>query len=480
MGEGAFSDLTYAAAGVSLNDGNATGKRIIKWLRSQGMDAAGLFGGAVDVSQFKERKVFLNVTDSTLGYEVGDIQMFGTRIAENALSSAHGMPIAMLDYVAVPTGEMGDNVFEFVKGVSMGCLSHESRCPVIGGESAEMQGTYQEGKMDGYVHLLAINGNDGTNTVLELTDMIREMEQPLVVASTDGTGTKTKIIRNPEDIIYHGFNDVSVQGVKPVAFALYVAGNVPEEELDEIVTKAERISQTLGVKMLCAGKYVKEGVYEKGEVDIAGTAIGLVDGKNIITGKNVKDGDVIIGLCTDGLMTNGYSLARKFCEMLIKDEVVGCMDSSVAELGGRSFREELSRPHRPYTDILFGYGDIKGVLDMFPGMVHGMAHITGGGQEDNIIRMIPDGYRVIPNEGDVLPVPPFMEMMRRYGVKEEELRHSLNMGVGFTLIADAGAAVDIIKYVNENERRYGKIKGVERRAAEIGHVEKVKKYARGQ
>ena len=148
------------------------------------------------------------------------------------------------------------------------------------------------------------------------------------------------------------------------------------------------------------------------------TTDGVIDKKNLITGSGVVLGDVIIGFGVDGLMTNGYSLARYICDEMVKSREVESWDTQMRELNGRSIRYELSRPHRPMTDILFGYDNIEGVLSKFPGSIKGMAHITGGGQPDNIVRMVPDDCMALVN-GSVLPTPPLMQLFREKGIKKK-------------------------------------------------------------
>ena len=187
---------------------------------------------------------------------------------------------------------------------------------------------------------------------------------------------------------------------------------------------------------------------------VAGQPVGIDDKKDIIDGSNVKKGDVIVGIATDGLMTNGYTLARRLC-------------NEITELNKESLKEELSRPHRYFTDVLFGYENIEGILTKFRGKVKGMAHITGGGQDGNIIRMIPSGLIACLSK-DVLPVPRIMNLFGNHGVSQDELYRTFNMGVGFTLTVSNNCSKEITNYINKNFRY--SIKGVDRKAAQIGEI----------
>lgn len=462
-----LSDLTYEKAGVSIKAQNKVNAEVGKRLKKLGMKAEGLFGGVVDLSRFKRKrysKVYV-VCHPLLPEEGVDIKTQGKKTVERAFKSVEGVAIGTLDYVAL--AEMGTVVPDFVEGVALASLKHN--CPVLGGESAEMKDTYRRGKMDAFVHVITLQKKSQPG--VDISDLIKDMEQPLLVASTDGTGTKTKIVRNPEDIIYHGFNDIGAQGVKPIAFSPYIAGDVGRKELVEIANKAYKISINLRVQNINLTIWQNRN-YLLGEVDIAGTVIGLIDKKDLITGSEVKPGDNIVGIGVDGLMTNGYTLARYVCDELVKSGHVKDWDTPMEELNGKTIRKELSRPHRPMTDILFGYHGLEGVLSKFPGAVKGMAHITGGGLPDNVVRMVPDNCRVIITKYSH-PVPPIMKLFMKKGIKEDEMFNTFNMGVGYTLTVSRDATEDVIAYINQNFRR--KILGVNREARLIGSVFERKK-----
>lgn len=455
-----FSNITYESAGVSVKAQNEVNAAVVQRLRKMGMKAEGLFGGAVDVSVFKGKNALLDIAGATFSSSISqDMEYYGRLMAKFAFENARGKDIGTLDYFA--SARMGDFIADFVEGVAVESL--DRGCHVLGGESAQMQDTYKEGVFDAFVHVLSIRDDKG----YDISSIINNMDKPLLVASTDGTGTKTKIVRNPEDIIYHGFNDIGAQGAKPVAFALYISGAVDESELKSIDKKADYISKTLGVGKLRSIIAKKDGAYLAGEVDIAGTVIGIIDKKDFITGAGVKEGDIVIGINVDGLMTNGYTLARKLCNTFVEEGIVKGFDEPVLELNGKSLRHELSKPHRPMTDILFGYDNIAGVLSEFEGDIKGTAHITGGGQPDNIIRMIPNEYKVVVRR-DVLPVPPLMQLFRMHGTTNDVLYETFNMGIGFTLTVSEEAAEPVVRYINEHFRY--RVEGVDRQAARIGTI----------
>lgn len=463
-----LSEITYENAGVSVKEQNATNSEIIRRIRNLGMNAEGLFGGAVSLKDYKNHdKVFLDMKCSAvMGNNFDDLKELGYRTAESTFNRVSGIPVGALDYIASPV--MKTTLADFVEGVALSSIGR--KCTVLGGETAEMKDTYKKDCMDAFVHVLAIN-HEGIG--LDITDIIRNMEDPLLVVSTDGTGTKTKFIRNPEDIIYHGSNDLAPLGVKILGFGLYVAGNVAIKDIKSLDKKASSIASRLNVKKFDTATYYKE-TYMKGEMDIAGTVFGIIDRKDLITGEQVTADDEIIGITVDGFMTNGYTLARRFTDELIKSGKVKSIDEKISELNNESIREALSKPHRYMTDILFG-DKTEGILSRFKGKIHAMAHITGGGIPDNIIRTIPKQYNVIVYK-HALKLPPIMQYFHDNGLNSEEIYNNLNAGIGYTLTVAYDAADEIADYIDMNYRY--SIKGLDRQALMIGTIEQNPKNPR--
>ncbi|MFC1728591.1 AIR synthase-related protein [Nanoarchaeota archaeon] len=460
-----FSDMSYEASGVSIRDQNKVNSEVSKRLKKHGMDAKGLFGGAVDLSDYKDKKFArLDIGCAPISSTYDHAKEKGKAAFQLASSNLKGKLIGTLDYIA--SQEMGEFIPDFVEGIALESMTRG--CVVLGGESAQMKDTYNQGMFDSFVHVLGINQHGA----IDVAKAIEGMSTPLLVASTDGTGTKPKVFRHPrdstpEDIIAHGFNDISAQGVKPAGFSLYIAGNVPKETLKKIDKKATEIAKRCGVAMLPSTLVQTEKAYQEGSIDIAGTVVGFVDKKYLVTGSDVKPGNVLVGVSVDGLMTNGYTLGRDFSDELVKKGEVKSWDDPMDALNGKSLRYELSRPHRPMNDILFGYEGVEGVVSKFD--VKGMAHITGGGQPDNIVRMVPKGCKAVVSK-DVLPVPPFMALCRQYGIKDEELYQTFNMGVGYTLTVPKEQAGELVDYINKHFRN--RIQDVSREAAQIGVIKK--------
>ena len=163
-------------------------------------------------------------------------------------------------------------------------------------------------------------------------------------------------------------------------------------------------------------------------------------------------------------MTNGFTLARALCQQLEEEKGID----------KRTLTRELSRPYRPMTDILFGYDGKQGILSKFKRYIKGMAHITGGGQPDNIVRMIPDGCKAIVQK-QALPIFLLMRLFQEYDLVEgKELYDVFNMGVGFTFTVANGKEVEIVEHINRNYR--SRIQGVDRRAAHIGKIVEQNKF----
>jgi len=255
-----------------------------------------------------------------------------------------------------------------------------------------------------------------------------DMQDPVLVASTDGVGTKTKVaVRTGRyaglgaDIVNHCVNDILVQGARPLFFLDYVAmGRLLPERAAEIVTGAAGACEALGVALLGGETAEMPGVYVEGELDIVGTVVGVVNRSRLIDGSRIQPGDAVIALPSSGLHTNGYSLARLALDGLDWEE-------ARADLGGERLGDLLTVPHRAYPGA-FAALTSAGVD------VRGMAHITGGGLVDNPPRVFPPGMGMRVDLGS-WTVPPLFELIvREAGVERHEAFRALNMGVGFLLI----------------------------------------------
>ncbi len=267
--------------------------------------------------------------------------------------------------------------------------------------------------------------------------------QPVLVSSIDGVGTKLKIAIDynkhdtvGKDIVNHCVNDILVQGAKPLFFMDYFAtGKLNSEILLSIVGGLSEACQANGVALLGGETAEMPGLYGVGDYDLAGNIVGIVERDRIITGQSVEPGDAIVGLASNGLHTNGYSLARyvlfEHSGMKVNDYV----PELEAEIG-----EVLLQPHRCY------YNSLYPALEKFD--IHAMAHITGGGFYDNIPRVLPSDTRAVIDRRSWETPAVFRYIQQKGNIADHEMYRSFNMGIGMVVIISREQAPYFIDYLN--------------------------------
>jgi phosphoribosylformylglycinamidine cyclo-ligase len=269
------------------------------------------------------------------------------------------------------------------------------------------------------------------------------LQQPVLVASADGVGTKLKIafatgIHNTigRDLVNHCVNDILVQGARPLFFLDYVAtGKLAPDTVAGIIEGITNGCRENGCVLLGGETAEMPGFYADGEYDVAGFIVGVVDREKIIDGKAIAPGDVVLGLPSVGLHTNGYSLARK----LFFEDAGYDTDTHLDELG-ETVGAALLRPHLSYLPAL------KDLLDR--AVIKGLAHITGGGLLENIPRILPEGTAVTIQR-DTWPVLPLFAVMQRLGnIEDAEMFRTFNMGVGMVLICAPSDAEKILSHLH--------------------------------
>jgi phosphoribosylformylglycinamidine cyclo-ligase len=275
-------------------------------------------------------------------------------------------------------------------------------------------------------------------------------EQPVLVSSTDGVGTKLKIAFLMDkhdtvgiDLVAMCVNDIVVQGARPLFFLDYLAtGDLDNQVAAQIITGIGEGCQQARCVLIGGETAEMPGMYQPGEYDLAGFAVGLVDNSKIIDGSEIRVGHRLIGIASDGLHSNGYSLVRKICFDVLKLAV----DSHVPELSS-TLGEELIRPTRIYSELMLN------LIKDLP--IHGLAHITGGGIADNIIRIIPKMCSVVIDTG-TWEVPPIFSFLQQAGaVTDEEMRRTFNLGIGMIAVVPEDSAREILERLNAmNERAY--------------------------
>ncbi len=259
-----------------------------------------------------------------------------------------------------------------------------------------------------------------------------EMSEPILVASADGVGTKLKIafetgIHNTvgQDLVNHCVNDILVQGARPLFFLDYFAtGKLEPDVTASVVEGMAKACKENGCVLLGGETAEMPDFYTAGEYDLAGFIVGVVDKKRVIEGKNITAGDVVLGLPSNGLQTNGYSLARK-----LFFEIGGYkVDSYIAELG-ETIGEALLKTHQSFLK------PIDKLLDT--GKIKGLVHITGGGFLENIPRILPENVGVEIKRGTWHELPIFGLMQTLGNVEEAEMFRAFNMGIGMIVICAA-------------------------------------------
>jgi len=270
------------------------------------------------------------------------------------------------------------------------------------------------------------------------------LQHPVLVASADGVGTKLKIafltgVHNTigRDLVNHCVNDILVQGARPLFFLDYIAtGKLLPDVVAAIVEGIANGCRENGCVLLGGETAEMPDFYSAGEYDVAGFIVGIVDREKTIDGKRIAPGDVLLGLPSVGLHTNGYSLARKLFFEVAGYEV----DTRLDELG-MTIGEALLQPHLSYLKPL------EGLLNS--GVIKGLAHITGGGLTDNIPRILPGGTAVEIDKGSWPLLPVFTLMQKIGNVSDSEMYRTFNMGVGMVIVTSPSDAETIKSHLEQ-------------------------------
>ncbi|MYN63740.1 MAG: phosphoribosylformylglycinamidine cyclo-ligase [Acidobacteria bacterium] len=296
------------------------------------------------------------------------------------------------------------------------------------------------------------------------------MNEPVLVASADGVGTKLAVASAAGvhttvgvDLVNHCVNDILVQGARPVFFLDYLATGRLSPDVSAAVIEGIAIGCRQNGCALLGGETAEmPGFYTDGQYDLAGFVVGLVDRARIIDGRSIVPGDVLIGLPSSGLHTNGYSLARR-----ILFDRLGLRVDSVVEALDCTVGEELLRTHRSYQSA------VRPVIET--GCVKGIAHITGGGLTENVPRILPDGCAAIIDP-ERWEAPPIFDFLRERGeVPEADMYRTFNMGIGLVVVCGREDAHRVVsKFITCGEIGAGLIGNV----GEAGDGKRLVQYAR--
>lgn len=284
------------------------------------------------------------------------------------------------------------------------------------------------------------------------------LEQPVLVASADGVGTKLAVAHMAgdystvgRDLVNHCVNDILVQGARPLFFLDYVGAGVLEPaQMVRLVAGAAAGCRENGCALLGGETAEMPGLYRPGDYELVGFIVGMVDRSRVVDGSRVGAGDVLVGLPSSGLHTNGYSLARH----VLFERMGLAIDDTVPDMrDARRVGELLLATHLSY---------LKSVAPLLehPGL-HGMAHITGGGLTDNLPRMLPPGTHATIRLGS-WEIPELFHVLERHGdVSGEEMFQVFNMGIGYVLIVDPTRLEDVLARLRDAGQRTSVIGAVE-------------------
>jgi phosphoribosylformylglycinamidine cyclo-ligase len=282
---------------------------------------------------------------------------------------------------------------------------------------------------------------------------LKKYKNPVLVSSVDGVGTKLKVAFGMDkhdtvgqDLVNHCVNDIAVCGAEPVFFLDYLAFGELNPDVAETIIKGFSIACRQNGCALIGGETAEmPGLYDEKEYDMSGTIVGIVDKSKVINGKKIRKGDVLIGFPSNGLHTNGYSLARKilFSKYSLKDKPAGF---------SRSIGSELLKVHKPYLNLI---KKIKSKID-----VKGFSHITGGGIIGNTKRILPKG-RELKIDWNSWKLPKIFSLIQKTGnIPDEEMRSVFNLGIGLIAVVSKKDVEKVFKIAKLNKEK----------AIEIGEV----------
>ena len=280
--------------------------------------------------------------------------------------------------------------------------------------------------------------------------------RPVLVSSVDGVGTKLKVAFRMnrhdtvgQDLVNHCVNDIAVCGAQPLYFLDYFAtGRLDPAAAEAVVSGFAHACKANGCALIGGETAEMPDMYRPGEYDLAGTGVGVVEKDRILDGRRVAPGDVLLGLPSTGLHTNGYSLARKVLFAHFETDV------APPALGGATVGEELLRVHRSYLAVIHRLHEVD--------LAHAFAHVTGGGIPGNTARVMPEGFS-FEVDYDAWPRPPVFDLIQDLGdVPEDDMRRTFNLGVGLVAVVpreQADAAEALLREGGETVYRIGEVHG---------------------
>jgi phosphoribosylformylglycinamidine cyclo-ligase len=297
---------------------------------------------------------------------------------------------------------------------------------------------------------------------------VSRYQNPVLVTSTDGVGTKIKVACMMDkhdtigiDLVAMCINDIAVQGAKPLFFLDYLSmGTLVPETAEAIVRGIVEGCKRATCALIGGETAEMPGLYSGGEYDLAGFVVGIVDNSKIVDGSEIAVGHKLVGITSSGLHSNGYSLARKICFERLKLKVDDRVD-----LLGRTIGEELIEPTKIYSEV------IRHLLRDFP--IHGIAHITGGGIVENLPRILPTSCQALIQEGSWETLPIFTFLQEAGKLSKREMMRTFNNGIGLILVVperDAQGILDFLAAMNEKAYVIGSVVAREKGGHQVAWV----------
>ena len=287
--------------------------------------------------------------------------------------------------------------------------------------------------------------------------------EPVLLSTTDGVGTKLLVAEEAGlygsigiDLVNHCANDILVHGGKPIFFLDYIGvGKLNPEVIEEIVAGMARACRTADVSLIGGELAEMPGLYRKSDFDLVGTMVGIAEKSSVVDGSQIQEGDLVIGLASNGIHTNGFSLVRK---VLLQSRKF-TLNQVIPELGD-TLGAELLKPHKLYMKEV--------VACLKTGHVRGMAHITGGGLPGNVVRILPKNVDAALRRG-AWKMPAIFSLVEREGsVPEKEMLKTFNLGIGFVIIVAASGREQILKALDSTQSAEAGTVG--RDSFEIGEI----------
>jgi len=458
--------MTYRSSGVDIsrnlaaNDGASSA--IPTTFNSRVVTRPGLFAGVIDLEGLLQTHPHLNAGIGLCSESSGNPGRMAKETLSNALLKIRGThhPLAFLDYIASFPLKASD-VQAVIESLCENLCTGSDLIPLIGGETAEMPGVFQTDKMELTSSMYSLSKRPSENST-NLRDEAEGLENPCLALSMDGVGTKSRHLLKYShfptallDIFHHSLGDLLCLGARGIGMTIYIGCHEITHQIQSLQTYSRHLVFSQGLQIFDFEIHEAPDRYLPGEIDLVGSIAGLVDREKILTGDSIQSGDILLGLSSDGVHTNGYSLVNRILEEQEESEIPQWVIQA------------LITPHKNYLPSVYPILEDSS-------LIKGIAHITGGGIVENLVRILPDGlgaevdlrtfsmpnlFQWIQNAGNV----PYSDL------ENKGMLETFNMGIGMILVAspsDLNSVLKRLKELGESPVVLGK---VEKKKGESAH-----------